>query len=195
MKRFFALLAAVLLLTACAAEPTDTRVEDIQRRYAEMSGCTARLDVTVARADTNEVYTLDVERNDGGTRVTVVDPEALAGVTARVENDGALQLQFDGMLLDAGSAGRDVSALNAADILLNAAAGGYVKEQSGERYDGVSDALRVCFETAVNGETLLVTAYFDAEDAPLYAEIERDGEILAYLEFTDFAFGDILPTS
>ena len=193
MKRIFALLAAVLLLTACAAERTDTRVSDLQRRYAGTNGCTARLDVTVVRGEANEVYTLDAERNDGGTRVTVVEPEALAGVTARVQNDGALRLQFDGMLLDAGSASANVSALNAVDIVWNAVADGYVTEQNTERYGDVSDALRVCFETAVNGETLLVTAYFDDEDAPLYAEIERGGEILAYLEFTDFAFGDILP--
>ena len=158
-----------------------------------MSGCIARLNVRIAREEADESYTLDIERSGDGTRVTVVAPEALAGVTARVEKDGALQLQFNGTILDAGAAAGGVSALNAADIVLDAVAGGYVTEQSTERFGDVSDALRLCFETAANGETLLVTVCFYEEGTPIYAEIERGGEILAYLEFTDFAFGDILP--
>ena len=41
-------------------------------------------------------------------------------------------------------------------------------------------------------ETLLCTMYFSNENAPLYAEIAEDGKIIAFAEFTDFTFGDIL---
>ena len=192
MKRIYALLALfTLLLTGCAAEQTDARAETLQQKYAALSGCDARAAAAVVRDDETRQYTLDIAKDGDETRVTVLEPEALAGVTAVVSGD-ALSLEFDGMTLDAGSADERISAVNAADIVLRAAASGYVTERNTERYED-TDALRLCFETEQGGERLYVTAWFDAEDAPLYAEIERDGEVLAYLEFTDFVFHDIIP--
>ena len=192
MKRFFALLAAALLLTACAArQEADDRADALQARYAEAAGCSARLDVAVVRETETLRYTLDMAKTEEETRIRVLAPEELAGVGATVEDGGALHLTFDGIVLDAGSAMPGVSALNAADIFLRAAAHGYVTERNSERFEE-ADALRLCLETEQDGEKLLVTAYFDGTDRPLYAEIECGGEVLAYLEFTDFTFDDIL---
>ena len=194
MKRIFALLtAAVLLLSACAArQEADNRTDELQSRYAEAGGCSARVDAAVVRETETLRYTIDVEKNGEETRVRVLAPEELAGVGATVRHDGELCLTFDGIVLDAGSAMPGVSALNATDILLRAAAHGYVTERSTESFGEEEDALRLCLETEQDGEKLLVAAWFDGEDRPLYAEIERGGEILAYLEFTDFTFDDIL---
>ena len=192
MKRFFALLAAALLLTACAArQEADGRADALQARYAEAAGCSARLDVAVVRETETLRYTLDMTKTEEETRIQVLAPGELAGVGATVEDDGALHLTFDGIVLDAGSAMPGVSALNAADIFLRAAAHGYITERNTEQF-GETDALRLCLETEQDGEKLLVTAYFEETDRPLYAEIECGGEILAYLEFTDFIFNDIL---
>ena len=191
MKRSVLLFAALLLLTGCAAGQADTRVETLQQKYAALSGCDARVAVTVACDGETRQYTLDIAKEGDETRVTVLEPETLAGVGAVVSGD-ALSLAYDGMVLDAGSTDERVSAVNAADILLRAAASGYVTERNTERYED-TDALRLCFETEQGGETLRVTAWFDAADRPLYAELERGGEVLAYLEFTDFVFHDIIP--
>lgn len=195
MKRFLApAMLLALLLTACAARAgEETRTQTLQSRYEALTACTARAEASVVRTGETARYTVELARTDEETRVRVLAPEALSGVEASVRRDGALTLAFDGMVLDAGSALPGVSALNAPDILLDAAAHGYVTERSEERF-GETDALRLCFETECSGEKLLVTAYFDADDRPLYAEFERNGEILAYLEFTSFAFGDILTT-
>ena len=193
MKRIFALLGVTVLLTACAArQEADGRADELQARYAAMEGCSAQVTAAVVREAETLRYTLDVEREESETRVRVLAPEELAGVGATVRRDGALRLMFDGVVLDAGSALPGVSAMNAADIFLCAAAQGYVTERNTERFGETEDALRLCFETEQDGEKLLVTAWFDEEDRPLYAEIACGGEILAYLEFTDFAFDDIL---
>lgn len=189
MKRIIGVLACILLLCGCAAENTDTRTEDLQAKYAAMAGCEATVDVWSAGRDETAHYRLKLEKSGDESRVTVLEPEELAGVSAVVSGD-ALSLAYDGAVLSAGAA-PGLCAVNAADMALRAAATGYVTERSRERYDD-TDALRLCFETELCGETLYVTIYFDASDAPLYAEIERDGEILQYLEFTDFIFGDIV---
>ena len=191
MKQLCALLALLaLLLTGCAAGQTDTRAGDLQQKYAALSGCDASVLVAVVRDGETRQYTLDIVKDGDETRVTVREPEALSGVSAVVSGD-ALSLEFDGMALDAGSMDERISAVNASDIVLRAAASGYVTERNRERYED-TDALRLCFETEQGGERLYVTAWFDAEDAPLYAELERGGEVLAYLEFTDFVFHDII---
>ena len=194
MKRIFALLAAAaLLFSACAARrEADSRVVELQSRYAGAEGCSAQVEAVAVRETETLRYTLDVEKKAEETDVRVLAPEELAGVGATVRDDGALRLTFDGVVLDAGSAMPGVSALSAANIFLHAVAHGYVTEQSTERFEETGDALRLCFETELDGEKLLVTAWFDEAGQPLYAEIERGGEILVYLEFTNFAFDDIL---
>ena len=193
MKRIFALLAVMALLTACAArQEADSRADELQARYAALETCTARLDAAVVRETETLRYTLDVEKNGEETRIRVLAPEELADIGATVRRDGVLRLTFDGTVLDAGSIMPGVSALNAADIFLHAAAHGYITERNSERFGETENALRLCFETEQDSEKLLVAAWFDETDRPLYAEIECGGEILAYLEFTDFTFDDIM---
>ena len=184
-------MAAVLLLAGCGARRDGgSLAEDVRARYAAMDGCTARVEAAVVRDGETRRYTLDIERCGDETRVTVLEPEALAGVGAVVSGD-ALTLEFDGMILDAGSGIPGVSAVNAADIVFRAAAEGWITERNTERF-GDTDALRLCMETELDGETLPVTGWFDEALAPLYAEIESGGEVLAYLEFTSFAFCDMI---
>ena len=191
MKRYAAMLICLAaLLSGCAAERTDTRAEDLQRRYAAMDGYAATVELTTAERDESTRYRLDVKREGEETHVTVLEPEAITGVSAVVSGD-ALSLTYDGMAFAAGGAETELNAVNGTDVVLRAAAEGFITEQNAERY-GDTDALRLCLETELNGETLYVTAYFDANDAPLYAEIERDGWVMQYLEFTNFAFGGIV---
>ena len=191
MKRLIVLLCGLAaLLCGCAEESGDTRAEELQRRCGEVNGYATTAYVTVADRDESRQYRLDVRHEGDETRLTVLEPEEIAGIVAVISGD-ALSLDFEGTVLAAGSAGTDLSAVNGADVVMRAAASGYITEQNYERYEG-TDALRLCFETELNGETLYVTAYFDSEDRPLYAEIERQGDVLQYLEFTDFVFGDIV---
>ncbi|MBO4914366.1 MAG: hypothetical protein J5449_04085 [Oscillospiraceae bacterium] len=192
MKRLAAVLAALLLLPGCAAERDDDRAERLQERYASMSGCTALVEAELERGEERCAYTLEIERSGTETRVTVREPEQLAGISARVGDDELLRLEFDGMVLDAGSLDENVSASNAVSIFLRAAAEGCVSERGVEDCEGCADSLRLCFKTEHGGETLMVTAWFDGDDAPIYAEIEENERILAYLRFTDFTFCDIL---
>ncbi len=188
MRRIWMAFCAALLLVGCAAREGADRAETLQQAYAAMEGCAFRAEVAVARADETLRYTLDVEKDAKATYLTVVAPEALAGIGVTVSGDD-LDLRYDGIVLDAGSADPDVSAVNAADIMLHAVASGWVAERGTERLDN-QEALRLCFETERLGKTLCVAVWFDEENAPLRAEIEDNGEILAELEFTGFVFRD-----
>ncbi len=193
MKRLFAAATlAAVLLGGCAARETDGRAVTLQETYAALRGWTCHADVCVVTEAETTPYTLEAAYDGTETRVSVLAPEALAGIGALVRDDGTLSLEYDGMTLAAGSLDPNVSAANAVSVFLDAVARGAAVEQGREVFEQTQDALRLCFEREHAGETLRVAGWFDENDVPLYAEIERDGEILAYLEFTDFAFGDII---
>ncbi len=196
MKRCLLLLLALLTVSACAAQDTaEDRAAALQSRYAASDGCKARVEADVASGEEMRQYVLDMEQSDDETRVTVCEPEALAGISAVLHRGAPLTLAYDGTVLDAGNADTPVNAANASDVVLRAIAEGCLTECGTAHCGDTVDALRLCFETEQAGEKLLVAVWFDAADAPLYAEIEFRGEILAYLQFTDFTFRDKIPES
>lgn len=186
-----ALLFAALLLTGCAARDAPEREARLQERYAAMVRYAGTVEASVVRDGETAHYALEISREGDAARVTVVAPEELAGVTATLTGD-ALEIGCDGMVLDAGSVDESITAVNAADIVLRAVGTGWIVERSAEQWEDI-DALRLCFETERGGETLRTAVWFNEYDLPLYAELERGGEILAYLEFTDFGFDAIIP--
>ena len=191
MRRgFLAGVLALALLAGCEAEQPG-RSETLAEKYAALSGYVAEVKADVPRPEETLHYTFRVRGEGEETRVQVLEPEELSGVTATLRGK-ELTLSYDDLVLDAGSASPRVSALNGVPLVLRAAAEGFVCAEDTEQW-GETEALRVCYETEREGETLRVTVFFDADDAPLYAEIAQEEKIILFLEFTNFTFGDIIP--
>ena len=141
-------------------------------------------------------YTLRFDADAEETKVTVLAPELLAGVTAHLAAD-TLKLEYDGLVLDAGGTPGGVSAVTCVPLALRAAGEGWLTERSEEEIEyggGTVRALRLCFESEAGGETIQCTLWFGADDAPLRAEIAEKDKITAYMEFTSFAFCDTIAT-
>lgn len=193
MKRIAAALLLCTLLFGCAAqEPALSREEALCAHYIAAQNCTATVRAAVVTQQETLTCTLAVERQGEELAVTVLEPEEIAGVRACVHGDDVLSLEYDGMVFDALSLSPDVSAVNCAALFLRAVTEGAVVERGTESFAEEDRALRLCFALEHAGKTLHVAAYFDEADVPMYAEIEDDGKILAYLEFTSFSFNDIL---
>ena len=191
MKKLLAyLLPLTLLCTACGGDMEIDRVAELQTLYAGLQGYAAEVKIDVPREDETLHDTLSLTKDGDTISVRVLAPDALRGVTAHIDGE-TLALEYDGMMLDAGTLNPKMSALSCVPLLLRAFPESYITAQSTERF-GEQDALRVCFETDCGGEKLACVVYFSAENAPLYAEIAENGKIILFAEFTDFIFGDIL---
>ena len=104
MKKLAALLLSALFLlplTACRTKETASRAETVQERYAALTSYTAAAAVELADEEENVRYTLRFDADAEETKVTVLAPELLAGVTAHLAAD-TLKLEYDGLVLDAG---------------------------------------------------------------------------------------------
>ena len=186
----FILLA--LLLAGCG-EKMQSRAEEWQQRYAQMQGYEALVEVSVPREDETLHYTLSLEKSGDSVRAAVIEPEELTGIAATLTGD-ALTLEYDGMALDAGTLSPRVSALNCVPLVLDGFSRAYLDSVGSETLDG-KDTLRADFSMTLGDETLGGTVWFTDGGAPVYLEASEDGKIIAAAEFTNFVFGDILPSS
>lgn len=186
----FILLA--LLLAGCG-EKTQSRAEEWQQRYAQMQSYEALVEVSVPREDETLHYTLSLEKSGDSVRAAVIEPEELTGIAATLTGD-ALTLEYDGMALDAGTLSPRVSALNCVPLVLDGFSRAYLDSVGSETLDG-KDTLRADFSMTLGEETLGGTVWFTDGGAPVYLEASEDGKIIAAAEFTNFVFGDILPSS
>ena len=186
----FILLA--LLLVGCG-EKTQSRAEEWQQRYAQMQGYEALVEVSVPREDETLHYTLSLEKSGDSVRAAVIEPEELTGIAATLTGD-ALTLEYDGMVLDAGTLSPRVSALNCVPLVLDGFSRAYLDSVGSETLDG-KDTLRADFSVTLGDETLGGTVWFTDGGAPVYLETSEGGKIIAAAEFTNFVFGDILPSS
>lgn len=186
MRKLFFPFFCCLLLCGCAADDTAARVEAVLQNAAAASGYAALAEVQLDCGDSVERYTLSVKAEGDETHVSVLAPEALAGVTAVLGGE-TLAIEYEGLTLGGVSLAADVCAANCVPLALRAAARGEVSEQSVE--NGV---LRLALLTE---SELRAVLYFDESNIPVFAELEENGRIAAQIEFTSFTFGVIIGDS
>ena len=194
MRKFAALVLSGLLLLslpACRTGENEARAEELRGRYAALTAYSAAAEVALPREEGDARYTLRFDADGEETRVTVLAPELLAGVTARLSAD-ALKLEYDGLVLDAGGAVEGLSAVNCVPLTLRAVGDGYLLEQNEETLGDTERTLRLSLESEASGSTLRYTVWFTPDGAPLYAEIAENEEIAAFIEFTSFTFCDTM---
>lgn len=192
---FYALMMSLALtLFACAGgeKSNEEFAAAVQERYRNAASMTMETTVECDMDGAVRSYVLDCTYERGGDyRVTVKKPQELAGISAGVDGD-SFALHYDGVTLEAGDAPEEVCAANAAAYVMEAAARGYVLEQSDGEWNG-EKCRRIAFEMPSDSKAKMLCTLCVTEDiSPLYAEISKDGIEIIFMEFTTFSFGDII---
>ena len=172
----------VLLLTACGR----TRREGDYRAFAERLNSLESLSFTAqVRAEYEHKtarFGLAYEEDGEGGRVTVLAPELIRGVSARVK-PGSSTLEYDSVVLDTGSLDSfGLSPLSSLPAMLRAMRQGHVDciwEEDGK--------------TAVTLEAddaLRCTVWFSEPDMrPMRAELITDGRVTVFVDISDWTEG------
>ena len=174
----------MLLLTACGGEEKEPAVM-LQEQYAAVQSATMEADITCHYDDEVRQYTLLCAYTPRSSTVTVLAPEDLAGISATVE-EGTLTLSYEDISLDAGSySAAAISPVAALPKLMEAAATGYVTEQSQEIVEEQT-SLRLSCDLGDQAGTVYTTWFDEQSLLPLRSEISVDGFVVFDVAWTRF---------
>lgn len=141
-----ALMISVLLLSGCGSKvnTADELALNIRTEYMAMTGFHAIADIVADYGERIYEYTLDaVWQKDGETVLTVIKPEMIAGITARIK-DGSSILQYDGASLETGELSPDgFSPVEAIPALVGYITSGYMAECGIEEEENGQQLLRI----------------------------------------------------
>ena len=187
------LMITVLLLSGCSKgiDEAEQAALDIRAAYLSMVGCTATLDITADYGERVFECVLVLDHTAGGdTVLTVMEPELLRGVTARLRNGESL-LEFDGVRLETGAlSDTGLSPIDCVPVLLRAIQEGFISAWSTETL-GERECVRFTTSNPDNqlGQGQEVHLWFDKENFALVrGEISVDGFMALRCEVTDFTW-------
>ena len=180
MKKLFVplLLILALLLGGCANK-NEARFRAFSEELRARIELALTAEVRAEYDDRSCSFTLRcTEDGSGGCTVEVLEPELIRGVRAQLNADGT-KLLYDSISVDTGESGSSLSPMGALPLLLRALREGALDSLWKE--DGCL-AVRLVPEDGVG-----VTVLFDAEMRPDYAEIDREGKGVLFIDVTEFA--------
>ena len=192
VKNCVPMIALCLLLCGCGKQ--EQTAENLRAAYQEMSGCEMTAEVICDQSGLEWSATLQCTYVPGGESVVeVTEPLELAGVRARIREDG-WQLEYGDLCLNAGALTEEaVSPAAALHRMMCALREGWLLEENQEKREGVPCTRLALEQTGASGGGIVTTVWLRQEDGlPLYGEISVDGETILSARFTDFTFCDTI---
>ncbi len=179
MKKLFVplLLILSLLLGGCTNK-NEARFRAFSEELRARNDAVLTAQVRAEYDDQSCAFTLRcAEDGSGGCTVEVIEPELIRGVRAHMSADGT-RLLYDSVCVDTGEGGSSLSPMGALPLLLGALREGAL--DSVWKEDGCL-AVRLVPEDDIG-----VTVLFDADMRPDWAEIDRAGKTLFFIDVTEF---------
>ncbi len=175
----FALMIPLCLGLAACGDRAEQQTEELQLEFQTLSAAAVEAQLTCHYGDEVRTYTLQCSYTPSKSTVEVLEPEALAGISATLTGEEQV-LSYDGIMLDAGIySGTEISPLWAVPGMLRAMGQGYPLESCREEL-GDLECLRVTFEMTDNdGGKQYTAVWFDENGTPLQGEITL-GETVVY---------------
>ena len=180
------MMTLCLLLVSCGGTEEET---DPRQPYRDMDGCRMEAEVTCTQFD--RLWTAKLACDyvpEGETRVEVLAPDHIAGVTAVLRGE-ELTLEYQDLCLDAGTlSAQRISPAACLPRLISALREGWLLEENEEVWEETPCRRLSLDQTGTDGGKIVSTVWLREDGTPLRGEIGVDGEIILTAEFTDFAF-------
>ena len=192
MRKWFCvpMITLCLLLTSCGGAEEETM--DIRQPYRDMTGCEMEAKVTCTQFDRLWEAELKCDWTAEESRVEVLAPEHIAGVTAALRGE-ELSLEYEDLCLDAGTlSSQRISPAACLPRLMSALQEGWLLEENEEVWGETSCRRLALDQSGGDGGKIVSTLWLNEEGMPLRGEIAVDGEIILTAEFTAFAFYDTI---
>ena len=191
-KMISCVLMMTLLLTGCGKSKTDNPENLsslIRAEYLSLSGCSSTVKLSADYGEQVFDFTVNADwKRDGDTVITVVEPELIAGITARIR-DGETYLEYDGAGLSIGMLDLSgITPVSALPALMDCITTGYMARCSWCGEGEGRELLVLCRDpNAAPEEGIEYHLYFDpATHALKRAEVSVNGALRLRAQFTGF---------
>ena len=176
----------LLLLLFCGCKSTENNLQeaiDFRASLVQAGGCSFRAEITADFDDYVELFTVDCECDaDGTTRLTIVSPENLQGITATVTDRGGT-ITFDGLSVDFGLlADGNVIPAAAPAIAVVCWSSEYIASAGTEE-----DLYRVTYEKDFEQKRIRVDTYLK-NGLPISSEICYNNQNILEMMISEFHF-------
>lgn len=171
-------LLLCLLLSACG-NPVLDRFESFSAALREREDLSFTARLTALYPDRSAEFSLRYSLSEGVQRVTVLAPDSISGISARIE-PGKTALEYDGVILDTGDLDAyGLTPMSALPLLTEALRQGHGSAfWSEEGYDAV--------EVLIDDHTK-ATVWFGQGFVPCRAEIQSDETVTVQCEITNWS--------
>ena len=175
-------LCLCLLMSGCGGQEFAKARDSLARRLDEAECLSFTANIRAEYEHKTARFTLSYYEDAQGGRVTVLAPQLIAGVTARIE-PGSTSLEYDGVCLGTGELDDfGLSPMSALPMLVQALREGGMNTGWSESGFTVLE-LQSCDE-------LVCTVWFDGETmTPRQAELASDGRVKVFVEISDWQEG------
>ncbi len=180
MKRLaLPLLLVSLLLTGCGQRGSEKRFLAFSDALAAKETLSFTADVRAEYADRTLEFTLAYEKDAEGETVTILRPERIAGIRARLKPGGST-LEYEGLILETGPLDPyGLTPMNALPKLTEALLTGHLDSH------WTDDGALVC--KLILDDRVSVSVWFEPESmTPRRAEIQSGETVCLFCELSDW---------
>lgn len=185
MKRIFAVLVSIILLTGCKNTGSDlSRAMALRERILSSNGC--KFDAVITADYGDKVYTFGMTcqtNSQGDLTFTVTDPESISGIAGTVTQKGG-HLTFDDralafeMLADG-----QVTPVSAPWLLIRTLRSGYLSACGKDE-----ENLKIAIDDSYEDNALHLDIWVNHQDLPIRGEILWQGQRVLSLEVRNFSY-------
>ena len=183
MKRILLGLLAVFLLGGCKSEESQLRnALAFRNAVLNASGCSFSAKVTTDYGDSIYVFTLDCTlESNGEMRITVTEPESIAGITCTVAGKtGKLLFDETALLFETLTDGQ-ITPIISPWLFMKAVRSGYIS-QCGSQNGGM--LLRI--DDTFSDTSFCTEIRLNENRTPIFAEILWQGRRIVSMQITNF---------
>ena len=175
-------LCLCLLMSGCGGREFAKAREDLAARLDGAECLSFTANIRAEYENKTARFTLSYYEDAEGGKVTVLAPQLIAGVSARIE-PGSTSLEYDGVCLGTGELDDfGLSPMSALPMLVQAL-------REGGMNTGWSEGGFTVLELQSTDE-LVCTVWFDGETmTPRQAELASDGRVKVFVEISDWQEG------
>lgn len=177
-KLLIPILICVMLLTGCT-KSAEAGFAEFMAKAAQSDEISFAADLKAEFPNKTVELKLGYTQKDGEAVIEVLKPELIAGIKARVTENGAA-LEYDGAMLDLGRLSDDgkISPLNAVSMLVKAIRDGHLDLAWTE------DELLAA--RIIPADDTAVTLWLNSELVPVNAELSYKDKTLVYIQISDW---------